>query len=367
MFASLTQKLIVCGVIGIGLVFLVGILRVHAAAMSDDFESYTDNQILADTNCYNFVAFPGVGAGDDGTCISDNWEMDTGQVEAQNDSSNNQWGFLPNTDLFRLNTQETTQDSMVEFRYKASGTSNAQDVWLRYQTQYWLYIVQFDRDDDCLVAKRKIPTNTAAAGEWGGIGAGRSAEIANAGVYYVLRIDADSPTPHGSSCNQDGVSLGNLTFLGVSGTSSVAHDGTLNGGTVYSFKATITTVPAGTGTCTSVAFDCTQLQLYRYGVLLASWTDKNDGYNVDKTRSPQQDCDAGYYTTVTGYQAAWCLPITAAGKSGIRNDDALQVWIDDFSMTEAGEEPPGPEVSSNADVTMRGGTLKIGGGRAIIK
>lgn len=326
-------------------------------AATDDFEAYTDNDILADTNCYTFVAFPGVGAGDDGTCLSDNWEMDTGQIEAQEDSSGNMWGFLPNTDLFRLNTQDTTEDSVVTFRYKAAAAQNATDVWLRYQTQYWLYIVQFDRSDNCLVAKRKVPTNTAAAGQWGGIGAGHSAEIANAGVYYTLHLDGDTPAHGGGPCNVDG-----LTWTQLSTTTN-AHDGTLNGGTAYNFKATITTIPAAT--C-GTAFDCAQLQLYRGGELVASWTDNNDGENFNGTRTVQQDCDAGWYTGVTGYQAAWCQPITAAGKSGIRNDDVVNVWIDDWSMTEAGGEPaPDPNVSPG--MSLGTGTIRLEKGVIIVR
>ena len=328
-------------------------------AATDDFESYTDNQVLADTDCYTFVSFPGVGAGDDGTCGQNKWEMDTGSVEAQEDSTGNMWGFLPNTDIFRLNTQDTTQDSVVTWRYKASEANNAADVWLRYQTQYWLYIIQFDRNDGCIVAKRKVPTNTAASGQWGGVGAGHSAEIANAGVYYTLLLDEDTPV-EASSCNVDGITWTNA------GTSTITHNGTLNGGTTYNFKATITTIPAAT--C-GKAFDCTQLQLFRGGELVASWTDDNSGKNFNGTRTVQQDCDAGWYTGVTGYQAAWCKPITAAGKSGFRNDDANQVWIDDFSMTEAGgggEPEPDPPAGTGG-MSLRKGVVKLQTGTIILR
>jgi hypothetical protein len=88
--------------------------------------------------------------------------------------------------LWRINTTATAADPTVEWDFKAASANNATDVWLNYQTQYWLYVVQFDRSDNCIVAKRKIPTNTAASAEWGGVGVGHSVEIANKGIYYTV-------------------------------------------------------------------------------------------------------------------------------------------------------------------------------------
>lgn len=341
---------------------MVGIQIVHSdtTIMSDDFESYTDELILADTNCYNFVNFPGTGAGDDGTCNSANWEMDTGSLKADIDSGGNNWGRTvgDGDGLWRVNTQQTASEPIVTFDYKAAGSNNATDVWLNYQTQYWLYVIQFDRDDNCIVAKRKVPTNSAAAGEWGGIGAGRSAEIANRGVYYVLRVDTGFA---GSSCNQDGRTWASQSLA------NIAHDATLDAGTVYEFKATLETVLNGVGTCTGVSIDCTQLKLYRDGVLVLSWTDKNNGWNSSKTTTTQADCDAGYFTTVTGYQAAWCLPITAAGKSGIRNDASQVVWIDNFLLEEGGEGEPEPPPPTLTFKGVKSGNIRVNSGRINIR
>ncbi len=315
----------------------------------EDFESYNDETTLADTNCYTLIAFPGTGSGDDGNCTSDNWETDTGSIKADIDNGGNNWGRTVGDGggLWRINTQQVATEAEITFDYKADQANNATDVWLRYQTQYWLYVIQFDREDNCIVAKRKVPTNTDASNEWGGdIIGGRGAEIANKGVYYVLRVDTGFA---GSSCNQDGRTWASQ------GLDNIVHDATLDAGTVYTFKATIETIPASTGSC-GVAIDCAQLKLYRDDVLVLSWTDENDGWNSSKTTTVQADCDADYFTIVTGYQAAWCEPIYAAGKSGIRNDATQTVWIDDFSMVELGAE-----ASTGGRVGVSG-KLRIGGG-----
>ena len=94
--------------------------------------------------------------------------------------------------FFRLNTQDTARDQVVSFNYKSAPFGqdgfpveggDAADIWLRYQTQYWLYVVQFDRVNNCIVAKRKVPTNDN--GQWGG----SSSLISNKGVYYTLLTD----------------------------------------------------------------------------------------------------------------------------------------------------------------------------------
>lgn len=347
--------------------YLLWYVVASASDMTDDFNSYSNNQLITNatsTGYYTFGTFPNAGTSG-ASNPSTKWEMDTGEFRARTDSGGNVWGHLPSWDLFRLYTRNTAQEATIQWRYKVSAAVTAVDVWARLQSQYWLYAVQFDRSDDCIVVKRKVPTNTSASGEWGGVAAGRGGEIANKGVYYVLRIDSDSPG-HGSPCNQDGVKWSELTM----GTSSIAHDGTLNGGTVYTFKVTIRTITAGTGTCTSVAFNCVQIQLYRGGTLVASWTDKNNAWNNGKTGTIQDDCDAGYFTTVTGYQSAWCLPIYATGQSGFRNDEVNQVWIDDFSMTEAGNGGDGevtPSTSATSSVTIKGGTFRNKGGTVIFR
>ena len=331
---------LVATIIG-GLALAIQYVSADTTVMSDNFTAYTNGATIRDATTYSFGTFPAQGSDAGAT----KWQLDTGTLKARADATGNKWGETQTSDLYRLYTTNTAQEAVVQWRYKAATENNATDVWLRLQTQYQLYALQFDRGDDCLVAKRKMPTNTSATGEWGGVAAGRGGEIANKGVYYVLRIDSDQPAHTGGPCNQDGVRWTDLTM----GTSTITHDGTTSGGTTYTFKATAHTVPAGTGTCTGVAFDCVQIQLFRGGTLVASWTDKNNGLNSSAARTLQQDCDAGYYAGVTGYQASWCLPIYAAGLSGFRNDDVQMIWIDDFSLTEAsGEAPTAPTVNLDA-------------------
>lgn len=320
----------IAGLVGLSMLGLLFSTFVEADTiqMQDDFESYTDELILADTNCYTFANFPNAGS-DDGTCNSSNWENDTGSIVADIDSGGNNWMRTvgDGDGLWRPNTQQTAQEMSITWRYKAASANNATDVWARYQTQYWLYAIQFDRSDNCIIAKRKIPTNTSASNEWGGVAAGFGAAIANKGVYYTLKVDADSPAYADSRCGVDG------RTWAQSGFSSTVHDATLNGGTVYSYELTITTIAPTAPTC-GKSFSCVQIQLFRDGVLAISWTDGNDGYNYLRTRTAQQDCDAGWFTTVTGYTADWCSPIYAAGKSGFRNDTSQVAWFDDVVMTE---------------------------------
>lgn len=349
--------------IGLALILAMIIGAVVAQAsvvMSDDFQSYSSNATITNDTTYNFANFPG--AGSSGLSNpSTKWEMDTGSFIAKTNSGGQKWGYLPTTDLFRLNTQATAKDAVITWTYKSTTAQTAVDVWLRYQTQYWLYALQFDRSDNCLVAKRKLPTNTSASGEWGGVATGHGAEIANKGVYYVLRIDADTPAHVGGACNQDGV-----TWTQVGGT-NLAHDGTLDGGTSYDFKATITTIPAANAKCNK-SFDCTQLQIFRGGVLYASWTDKNDGLNFNATRTLQQDCDAGWYTTVTGYTSDWCKPIYTTGKSGFRNDENTQeVWIDNFTMTDNAGAATSGTVTASSTIAINYGAVRINNGTLRLK
>lgn len=353
------KKKILISIAILGMIAVASLLLADTVIMSDDMQSYTANATITDSSTYDFQNFPLAGGSGPGN-PSTKWETDTGSFIAKTDSGGGKWGAIPSSDLIRLNTQATAQDAVVEWRYKAGGASTAVDVWLRFQTQFWLYAVQFDRSDQCVVAKKKLPTNSSASGEWGGVAAGHGAEIANKGIYYVLRVDSGFA---GSPCNQDGRTWTQLGF------SDVSHTATLDAGTSYDYKATITTVPANTGTC-GVAINCTQIKLYRDGVLAISWTDENDGWNFNKTRTNQQDCDAGWFTTVTGYTSAWCLPIYLTGKSGIRDDDAINFWIDNFVLSEAGSSPPPTPIATasssivqikNVAVKVKNASIKIKG------
>lgn len=336
------------------------VAKADTTVLTENYEAYSDEAVMADFNCYTFVNFPGAGHSD-GTCLSPDWESDTGGFTADVDSGGNHWGRTvgDGSGLWRLNTTETAAEPTITWDYKADRAQNATDVWLDYQTQYWLYAVQFDRSDNCIVAKRKVPTNTSASGEWGGVAAGHGAEIANKGIYYTLRIDADTPAHAGGPCNVDGV-----TWTQVGGTNTV-HDATLNGGTVYSYKATLRVIPAAT--C-GTSFDCVQIQLWRDGVLYASWTDSNNGKNFDGTRTTQQDCDAGWFTTVTGYTADWCKPITAGGKSGFRNDDVLVAWFDNVVLTDTTTGGGGGGGNfSTSTIALKSGTISVRSGTVFIK
>ena len=325
-------------IIPILLILVLFVPLYFALAVADTFESYTDGQIITDHTYYTTGTFPNNGSSD-----VDNpsaiWQTDSGGIYADDDSTGNTWGFSGNPTTwgnryhFRANTQASAIDQVVEFDYKSAAfgesgyaveSGDATDVWLRYQTQYWLYVVQFDRVNNCLVAKRKVPADS------GWTGPGNPTNDANKGVYYTLKTDSAQPTfGAGYYC---------ITWGGL-GLSNLAHNGTSAGGTQYHFKATITTVAAGVGTCSGYASSCAQIQLFRGGNLVASWTDKNDGDSPYTTNTFQQDWDAGYFNGVTGFNSSWQYPITTTGTSGLRADN-IKVWIDNFSFTENGAASP---------------------------
>lgn len=317
-----------------------------AIVVFDNFESHSDGQLITDYNTYSFASFPNAGSSGSGN-PSTIWECDTGWLYCDVDSQGRKWGYSgrpidwPDKYFSRINTRNSSvADQTVSFKYKSADFGvggyteeggDATDVWLRYQTQYWLYIIQFDRTNNGIVAKRKVPTNSN--GQW----LGPSNNISNKGCYYTLKTDSQQPV-HGA---------GNL-FISWSGLTSVlnatsdfgkpsypnlAHDGTSSGGTTYDFKCTITTYDGGG------LFNYVRLQLFRAGVLVGSWTDANDCISPSGGRTFQEDWDNGYFNAVTGYQAAWGFPIYTAGKSGLRADN-IQYWIDDFTLESPTQTPP---------------------------
>src|SRR6266542_576420 len=96
------------------------------------------------------------------------WEGDSGFFYRQG-----HWGYSgrprdwKDRYFFRMNTRNfNIQDAAISWRYRsaqfgedgyASESADAVDVWLRYQTQYNLYVFQFDRADARCQAKPKIP------------------------------------------------------------------------------------------------------------------------------------------------------------------------------------------------------------------
>jgi hypothetical protein len=304
----------------------VALAQCSPMAGSVDFENYGDGRTITSPAHYCYACFPDAGSAADN--FSTLWEADTGLIVADEDAQGNVWGSCGS--FFRLNTQDTALDPVIRFEYKSAlvGKGGAADIWFRFQSQFWLYAVLFDRADNKLVVKRKVPTNSVASGQWGGIDPDNperdlSYQISNKGVYYTLFTDSDSP---GYMPNQQ-----YIPWAGV------AHNGSSSGGTVYCFEATIRTIQHS-------PFDFVQIQLKCNGALVGSWTDNN----LCTAPWPDEDSfqshwDAGLYTCVDGYTPCWGKPIYAAGKSGLRADN-VQVWFDDWSMIDLAETCP-PDVS----------------------
>lgn len=95
------------------------------------------------------------------------WEGDFGTISRQ---GNWEYSEKPsdwiNKYFFCFNTlTRSIGDAAVQWQYKSAAygqdgypveRSDAVDVWLRYQTQYNLYVFQFDSTDTCFQTKRKI-------------------------------------------------------------------------------------------------------------------------------------------------------------------------------------------------------------------
>jgi len=277
--------------------------------VQDDFNSYTNGQIITDYTTYLSTPFPNGGTSGPGN-PSSLWEADTGKFVADNgwgySGKPNEWG---DRWFFRTNTRNfDIGDATINWKYRSAPygqdgyaveSSDAVDLWLRYQTQYNLYVLQFDRTNNAVVAKRKVP-----ATGW----TGPSNLISNKGVYYSLVTDDEQPIW--------GAGKQAITWGGHS-LPNLAHDST----TIYNFKAKETNKPGGT----------VQIQLWRDDILIASWLDNNDGtaangetlgYHVSK----------GYYNSVPDWETWWGQPITRAGASGFRADN-IKFWIDDFVVT----------------------------------
>jgi hypothetical protein len=270
---------------------------------------------------YNSVNFPG-----GGTSMSSNpsplWEGDSGSLFRQSG-----WGYSGrpidwNSKYFyRFNTRNFgIGDATISWTYRSAPFgqdgyavegADAVDVWLRYQTQYSVYVFQFDRTNDCVQAKRKIP-----ATGW----TGPSNLIANNGVYYTLPTDSAQPI--------FGAGVWCVAWNGVQSLlpasertkpnfPALAHDGV----TPYDFKVRVQNV--GTNV---------QIQAYRAGVLIYSATDDGRSGISASGETQGTHMDRGYYNTVPGWQASWGKPIIAAGASGFRGDN-IKFWLKDFTVT----------------------------------
>jgi chitinase len=290
-----------------------------AVIMQDSFAG--PDALITSYAYYASVNFPG-----GGTSLASNpsplWEGDSGSLYRQSG-----WGYSGrpidwgNKYFYRFNTRNfTIGDATVSWTYRSAPFgqdgyavegSDAVDVWLRYQTQYNLYVFQFDRTNGCVQAKRKIP-----ATGW----TGPSDLIANNGVYYTLPTDSSQPIfGAGAYCIAwNGVQgLLPASERAKPGFPNLAHDGV----TSYDFKVRIQNV----GTAV-------QIQAWRAGVLVYSATDDGRSGVAANGETQGMHLDRGYYNTVPGWQPSWGKPITAPGASGFRADN-VKFWLNDFLVT----------------------------------
>lgn len=285
--------------------------------VEDDFSGA--DGVITDSSYYANAQFPNGGTSAP-TNPSQIWEGDSGQFLRQNS-----WGYSGRPIdwgdrwFFRFNTRSfAIGDASVSWTYRSAPFgqdgytvegADAVDVWLRYQTQYNLYTLQFDRTNNCIVAKRKLP-----AEGWGG----PASLVSNKGVYYTLKTDAAQPIfGAGQQCiSWEGV----RNLLPASEQSkpkfpNLAHDST----TPYDFAATVTNVAGGK----------VQIQLSRAGKLVFSAIDDGRSGTAADGTTQGTHLDRGYFNSVKGWQATWGLPIAAPGASGFRADN-IKFWIDNF-------------------------------------
>ena len=260
-----------------------------------------------------------------GTSLASNpspfWEGDSGSLSRQGG-----WGYSGrpidwgNKYFYRFNTRDfAIGDATISWKYRSAPFgqdgyavegADAVDVWLRYQTQYDVYVFQFDRTNDCVQAKRKIP----AAG-W----SGPSNLIANNGVYYTLPTDSAQPIfGAGAYCIAwNGVrDLLPASERNKPNFPALAHDGV----TPYDFQVRVQNVG------TSV-----QIQGYRAGVLVYSATDDGRSGIAANGETQGVHMDRGDYNSVPGWQPSWGKPITAPGASGFRADN-IKFWVRNFKV-----------------------------------
>src|SRR5262249_39421374 len=156
------------------------------------------------------------------------------------------------------------------------------DVWLRFQTQFDLYALQFDRTDDSVQAKRKIPGQ-----DW----RGPANLLANKGVYYTLPTDASQPIVGAGKFHvtwQEVASLLPAAEHRKPRFPNLAHDST----TPYDFKVTVKTLADGN----------VQIRAYRAGVLVFSATDDGRSGVAANGETQGQQLDRGDYESVPGWQ-----------------------------------------------------------------
>lgn len=246
------------------------------------------------------------------------------------------------------------------FRYKQSafGLTNptgivggdATDLWVAYQSQYTLIAIQFARQDNRIIAKRKVPTP------------GQSGN--NYGTYYNLKHTTDSPLAGqyvGSAATYANLPTATKNAIaaaeGRAWSDTLATNGTATAGTWYDFSVGVSLVGA----------DGLKIQLFRAGVLIGSWYDAF-GITADNYHCPLHNVFFGEYethhTTANGHNDPpenWMRrPIgNRTGSTGFRADN-VQPWIDTFSVTSGAV---GVKVTGGAQLTGSG-SLLAGAGAA---
>jgi len=329
--------LLATGLIGVGLALFS---RAETGTIVFDTFDGPDG-VITSPDFYQSANYP-AGGTSKSTNPSQNWEGDSGKFYRQGNwgysGKPSEWG---NRWFFRYNTRNfNIGDAAVSWQYKSAQVgeggypaegSDAVDVWLRYQTQYNLYVLQFDRSNQAFIVKRKIP------GEgW----SGPSNLIANKGIYYSLPTDAQQPI-FGAGAYQ--VSWNGVQSLLPSGERSkpgfpnLARDSK----TIYDFKATVKNLDGGK----------VQIQLYRAGVLVYSATDDGKSGIAANGQTQGQHVTAGYFNSVPGWQTDWGKPITKAGASGFRSDN-MQFWLNDFRVTSLGTTTTPPTDTTKPTVSL---------------
>ena len=268
-------------------------------------ERFDGSAQLVDTAQYLHGLFPLNGF----SPVPGAWQADTGWL-----FQSNGWGYTGRPSdygspaFFRAYTHfNDIADAEFTWQYRSAAFGDgvyptnggdAVDLWLRYQTQYNLYALQFDRNDGRIYVKRKIPYNPGTS---------------NHGNYYEIPLDATSP----------GYRPGKrYTAWNELGLAPLLHDSY----TVYTFRATAISVANGV-----------QFRLWRDGVLVFSAID--DGASGIRyptsttTATQQQDLASGLYndSSVPGWQPEWGRPIRTAGSTGFRADN-VQAWFDNFTV-----------------------------------
>lgn len=286
----------------------------------DPMTQYTSGTTVTDASYYTSGTFPFNGTSDPDN-PSGIWECGTGGLYADHGWG---WSNLPTvvgtSNHFRCTTQShDVKHQMVTWTYKSAAYgvggysvtgTEAIDVWLRYITQFNLYALQFDRTDGRIYLKRKVPADASYV-----TNGGASGLVFNNGIYYIVKTDSQQPVFNADSPY--------ATWVGQS-LSPPQHNATSTTGAQYDMAATIDTIGWSGG------LPLVQVQLWRDGILVGSWTDNNTGIDANGATLAAA-ITAGYFTGTTGYQSTWYTPIDSHGGSGWRADN-VQCWFKNFKL-----------------------------------